>query len=120
MQTEKRMSDAYLKNVVEAALLAAARPVPVSELLQIFEEQSRPTPKEMRAITSSVAHSYSPERFADTERDVELFERVGAGRAITADAVVARALLRAFDADPPPFDELVALFERSPRTRLSL
>ena len=36
------MSDAYLKNVVEAALLAAARPVSVSELLQVFDEQSRP------------------------------------------------------------------------------
>ena len=39
---ETRMSDAYLKNVVEAALLAAARPVSIAELLQIFDEQSRP------------------------------------------------------------------------------
>jgi segregation and condensation protein B len=52
------MSDAYLKNVVEAALLAAARPVPVSELLQIFDEQSRPTPKEMRAILEQLAADY--------------------------------------------------------------
>ena len=43
------MSDAYIKNVVEAALLAAARPVSVAELQQIFDEQSRPTTKEMRA-----------------------------------------------------------------------
>jgi segregation and condensation protein B len=55
---EKRMTDAYLKNVVEAALLAAARPVSVSELLQIFDEQSRPTPKEMRAILESLAADY--------------------------------------------------------------
>ncbi len=52
------MSDAYLKNVVEAALLAAARPVPVSELLQIFDEQSRPSPKEMRAILESLSADY--------------------------------------------------------------
>ena len=52
------MSDAYLKNVVEAALLAAARPVPVSELLQIFDEQARPTAKEMRAILESLAADY--------------------------------------------------------------
>ncbi len=52
------MSDAYLKNVVEAALLAAARPVPVSELLQIFDEQSRPSPKEMRAVLESLAADY--------------------------------------------------------------
>jgi segregation and condensation protein B len=52
------MIDSYLKNVVEAALLAAARPVSVSELLQVFEEQSRPTAKEMRAILESLAADY--------------------------------------------------------------
>jgi segregation and condensation protein B len=52
------MTDAYLKNVVEAALLAAARPVPVSELLQMFDEQSRPTPKEMRAILEQLTADY--------------------------------------------------------------
>jgi segregation and condensation protein B len=52
------MSDAYVKNVVEAALLAAARPVPVSELQQIFDEQSRPTPKELRAVLEQLAADY--------------------------------------------------------------
>jgi segregation and condensation protein B len=58
MQTEKLMSDVYLKNVIEAALLAAARPVSVSELQQIFEEQSRPTTKELRAILDALAADY--------------------------------------------------------------
>jgi segregation and condensation protein B len=52
------MSDAYLKNVIEAALLAAGRPVPVSELQQIFDEHSRPTPKELRAILESLSADY--------------------------------------------------------------
>ncbi|HEU4780135.1 MAG TPA: SMC-Scp complex subunit ScpB [Steroidobacteraceae bacterium] len=52
------MSDAYFKNVVEAALLAAARPVSIAELLQIFDEQSRPSPKEMRAILELLAADY--------------------------------------------------------------
>jgi segregation and condensation protein B len=52
------MSDAYIKNVVEAALLAAARPVSVAELLQIFDESSRPTNKEMRAILETLAADY--------------------------------------------------------------
>jgi len=52
------MSDAYIKNVVEAALLAAARPVSVAELLQIFDESSRPQPKEMRAILAALAADY--------------------------------------------------------------
>jgi segregation and condensation protein B len=55
---ETRMSDNYLKNVVEAALLAAARPVSVSELQQIFDEQSRPTTKELRAILDQLAADY--------------------------------------------------------------
>ncbi len=52
------MSDAYFKNVVEAALLAAARPVSIAELLQIFDEQSRPSPKEMRAVLEQLAADY--------------------------------------------------------------
>jgi segregation and condensation protein B len=52
------MSDAYLKNVIEAALLAAGRPVPVSELQQIFDEHSRPTPKELRVILDSLSADY--------------------------------------------------------------
>jgi len=52
------MSDAYIKNVVEAALLAAARPVSVAELLQIFDESSRPTSKEMRVILETLAADY--------------------------------------------------------------
>jgi segregation and condensation protein B len=57
-RTEKLMSDNYLKNVIEAALLAAARPVSVPELLQMFDEQSRPTPKEMRALLESLTADY--------------------------------------------------------------
>jgi segregation and condensation protein B len=52
------MSDHYLKNVIEAALLAAARPVSVSELQQIFDEQSRPGAKEMRAILEALTADY--------------------------------------------------------------
>jgi segregation and condensation protein B len=53
------MSDAYLKNVVEAALLAAARPVSVAELAQIFDESSRPTAKEMRVILDALAADWN-------------------------------------------------------------
>ncbi len=52
------MSDAYFKNVVEAALLAAARPVSIAELQQIFDEQSRPSAKEMRAVLEQLAADY--------------------------------------------------------------
>jgi segregation and condensation protein B len=52
------MSDSYIKNVIEAALLAAARPVSVAELAQIFDEASRPTPKELRALLEQLATDY--------------------------------------------------------------
>ena len=52
------MNDAYFKNVIEAALLAAGRPVPVSELQQIFDEHSRPSPKELRAILETLSADY--------------------------------------------------------------
>jgi segregation and condensation protein B len=55
---EAPMSESYLKNVIEAALLAAARPVPVSELQQMFDEQSRPSPKELRAVLDQLAADY--------------------------------------------------------------
>jgi segregation and condensation protein B len=52
------MSESYVKNVIEAALLAAARPVPVAELAQIFDEQSRPTNKELRAALALLEKDY--------------------------------------------------------------
>src|SRR4051812_19306900 len=55
---EMRMTETYIKNVVEAALLAAARPVSVAELQQIFDEHSRPSPKEMRAILEQITADY--------------------------------------------------------------
>jgi segregation and condensation protein B len=55
---ETSMSDAYLKNVIEAALLAAARPVSIPELQQIFDEQSRPSTKEMRAVLEQLAADF--------------------------------------------------------------
>lgn len=37
------MSDNHLRNVIEAALLAAGKPLPVGELAELFEEDSRPS-----------------------------------------------------------------------------
>lgn len=46
------MNEQYLKNVVEAALLAAGRPLRVDELRDLFDEFERP---ELDAISSAVA-----------------------------------------------------------------
>ena len=52
------MSESYLKNVVEAALLAAGRPLQVNEIVQLFDEHVRPTPAEVRAALVSLASDY--------------------------------------------------------------
>jgi segregation and condensation protein B len=51
------MSENYLKNVIEATLLAAARPVPLSELAQVFDEP-RPTAKVIRAALEELSADY--------------------------------------------------------------
>jgi segregation and condensation protein B len=53
------MSDAYVKNVIEAALLAAGTPLPLSELTRLFDERSRPGAQQLRAALAELAAEYS-------------------------------------------------------------
>ncbi len=46
------MSESYVKNVVEAALLAAGRPLPAIEIRELFDEFERP---ELAAIEAALA-----------------------------------------------------------------
>ncbi len=52
------MSENYVRNVIEAALLAAGRPLPVTELAQLFEEASRPDAAALRAAIDALAAAY--------------------------------------------------------------
>jgi segregation and condensation protein B len=52
------MSETYVKNVIEAALLAAGRPVAVTELAELFEEAARPPLAEVRAALEELAAEY--------------------------------------------------------------
>ena len=53
------MNESYLKNVIEAALLAAGRSVQPSELIQLFEEGARPSPADLRAAIDALAAEYA-------------------------------------------------------------
>jgi segregation and condensation protein B len=53
------MSDSYLRNVLEAALLAAGAPLPVAELTRLFEESARPSAQQVRAALAALATDYS-------------------------------------------------------------
>ncbi|MDE2052303.1 MAG: SMC-Scp complex subunit ScpB [Gammaproteobacteria bacterium] len=61
------MNEHYLRNVIEAALLAAGRPVQAAELMQLFDENARPTMEQLRAAIDALAADYG-------ERGIELKE----------------------------------------------
>jgi segregation and condensation protein B len=53
------MSDSYLRNLIEAALLAAGGPLPVAELMRLFDESHRPSTQQVRAVLAALAEEYS-------------------------------------------------------------
>ena len=67
------MNEHYLRNVIEAALLAAGRPLQPAELIQLFDENARPTAEQMRAAIDTLAAEYA-------ERGIELKETAGGVR----------------------------------------
>ena len=67
------MNEHYLRNVIEAALLAAGRPVQPAELIQLFDENARPSGEQMRAALDALAAEYA-------ERGIELKETAGGVR----------------------------------------
>jgi segregation and condensation protein B len=67
------MSESYVRNVIEAALLAAGGPLPVTELARLFEESVRPAPQAMRQALTQLAAEYEG-------RGIELKETAGGFR----------------------------------------
>jgi len=67
------MSDTYVRNLLEAALLATGGPLPVSELLRLFDESQRPSAQSVRAALAALAAEYA-------ERGIELQETAGGFR----------------------------------------
>src|SRR6185437_15961675 len=61
------MNDAYVRNVIEAALLAAGTPLPLPELARLFDEHARPAAPAIRAALDALARDYQ-------ERGIELKE----------------------------------------------
>ena len=49
------MNEDHVRNVVEAALLAAGRPLSIAELAQLFDEDARPTTDALRETLSRIA-----------------------------------------------------------------
>src|SRR5580704_5868185 len=67
------MNDSYVRNVIEAALLAAGGPLPLPELARLFDEQRRPATAALRAALEALAAEYAG-------RGIELKETAGGYR----------------------------------------
>jgi segregation and condensation protein B len=53
------MNESYIRNVLEAALLAAGAPVPLAELMRLFDDGVRPSAQQVRAALESLAAEYA-------------------------------------------------------------
>jgi segregation and condensation protein B len=52
------MTEPYIRTVLEAAMLAAGRPLQLAEFAQLFEEGARPTNAEMRTALKELEAEY--------------------------------------------------------------
>jgi segregation and condensation protein B len=67
------MNESYVRNLIEAALLAAGGPLSVSELARIFDDHTRPSPQAVRAVLAQLSAEYAA-------RGIELKETAGGFR----------------------------------------
>jgi segregation and condensation protein B len=108
------MNENYLKNVVEAALLAAGRPLGVAELRDLFDEFARPELAAVEAALAALAADYAG-------RGIVLAE-VASGWRIQLRADVAQPVSRLFQERPAKYsrallETLALIAYRQPITR---
>jgi len=108
------MNDQYVKNVVEAALLAAGRPLTMDELVSVFDERDGPSADEVRNALAALTADYAT-------RGVELLE-VSSGYRIQIRASVAEPVSRLWQERPAKYsrallETLALVAYRQPITR---
>jgi segregation and condensation protein B len=108
------MNDQYVKNVIEAALLAAGRPLAVDEFMSLFDERDGTIADEVRAALASLTADYAT-------RGVELVE-VASGYRIQIRAAVAAPVSRLWQERPAKYsrallETLALVAYRQPITR---
>ena len=55
----KLMNESHIRNVIEAALLAAGKPLQAAELVELFDESSRPELQDVQAAIAALSAEYS-------------------------------------------------------------
>jgi segregation and condensation protein B len=108
------MNEMYARNVVEAALLAAGRPLNMEELLAIFDERDGPTAEVLLASIAALRADYEG-------RGLELLE-VASGYRIQIRASVAEPVSRIWQERPAKYsramlETLALIAYRQPITR---
>ena len=108
------MNDQYVKNVVEAALLAAGRPVTMDELIGVFDERDGSNADEVKAAIAALTADYE-------SRGLELLE-VASGYRIQIKAAVAHPVARLWQERPAKYsrallETLALVAYRQPITR---
>ncbi|GAC1666515.1 MAG: hypothetical protein NVS9B2_06750 [Steroidobacteraceae bacterium] len=108
------MNDQYVKNVVEAALLAAGRPLTMDELVGVFDERDGSNAEEVRVAIASLTADYET-------RGLELLE-VASGYRIQIRAGVAEPVSRLWQERPARYsrallETLALVAYRQPITR---
>jgi segregation and condensation protein B len=111
------MNDTFTKNVIEAALLAAGRPLTIAEIGQLFDESSRPGTSEIRAALEALAADY-------TERGIEVKETANGFR-IQVKRELANEISRLWPERPPKYsrallETLALIAYRQPITRAEI
>jgi segregation and condensation protein B len=108
------MNHQYVKNVVEAALLAAGRPLTVEELTNVFDERDGSVADEVKGALAALGEEYAT-------RGVELLE-VASGYRIQIRAAVAPPVARLWQERPAKYsrallETLALIAYRQPITR---
>jgi len=108
------MSESRVRNVVEAALLAAGRPLQAAELVGLFEAASAPSEAEVRAALERLTAEY-------LDRGIEIKE-TAAGFRVQVRCELATEISRLWPERPPRFsrallETLALIAYRQPITR---
>jgi len=108
------MNHQYVKNVVEASLLAAGRPLAMEELTSVFDERDGSITDEVKAAIAALAAEYET-------RGLELLE-VASGYRVQIRAAVAQPVARLWQERPAKYsrallETLALIAYRQPITR---
>lgn len=111
------MVEADIRNVVEAALLAAGKSLTINDLSQLFEESNRPTPNGIRAVLEALQTEFE-------SRPVEIKE-TGAGFRVQVRREYAPAVARLWPERPQKYsrallETLALIAYRQPITRAEI